>query len=240
MPSIPRQPDRIVSVIPVIHTDSLEQARRNASIARELGADGVFLINHDMPADELLEIATALREQDDSFWLGLNCLDLDPATAFRLAGSIASAIWTDSAEIDERRPNQYEAERNLASQTANAPFCLHFGGVAFKYQRSVEDLEAACRLAARYVDVVTTSGDGTGLAPDIGKIARMRASLPDTPLAIASGITPENAAAFAPHADAFLVATGISRSFTELDPKRLSRLLDAVRGPATSKPHGER
>lgn len=60
-------------------------------------------------------------------------------------------------------------------------------------------------------------------------IQRMKQALGDTPLAIASGITPENVADYLPHADSFLVATGISRSFTELDPVRVQALVDQVR-----------
>ena len=51
----------------------------------------------------------------------------------------------------------------------------------------------------------------------------------DTPLAIASGITPENVEVYLPFADSFLVATGISRSFTELDPSKVRMLVQRVR-----------
>lgn len=68
------------------------------------------------------------------------------------------------------------------------------------------------------MDAVTTSGPGTGYAADIEKIRRMKQALGNTPLAIASGITPENIVNYLPHADCFLVATEISRNFTELDP----------------------
>jgi len=82
----------------------------------------------------------------------------------------------------------------------------------------VEDLGAAARLASRYCDVVTTSGPGTGQAAAVEKIRAMKQALGPRPLAIASGITPANIGEYLPIADAFLVATGISRSFTELDP----------------------
>jgi predicted TIM-barrel enzyme len=49
------------------------------------------------------------------------------------------------------------------------------------------------------------------------------------PLAIASGITPENVGDYLDVADCFLVATGISRSFTELEPSRVRRLIERVR-----------
>ena len=101
--------------------------------------------------------------------------------------------------------------------------------VYLKYQRHVEDLETAARLAAKYMDVVTTSGPRTGGAAEVEKIARMKAAIGSYPLALASGITPENVHAYLPHADCFLVATGISRSFSELEPSRVRSLVAKVR-----------
>ena len=112
---------------------------------------------------------------------------------------------------------------------SHAPNCLYFGGVAFKYQREVRDLEAACRIAREHVDVVTTSGSGTGHVPPVEKISRMKRALGDWPLAIASGITPENVKDYLPVADCFLVSTGIGKSFTELEPAKVLSLVREAR-----------
>jgi hypothetical protein len=57
----------------------------------------------------------------------------------------------------------------------------------------------------------------------------MKAALGRSPLAVASGITPDNVCEYLPHADCFLVATGISQSFHDLDPRRVARLVAEVR-----------
>jgi predicted TIM-barrel enzyme len=106
---------------------------------------------------------------------------------------------------------------------------MYFGGVAFKYQRHVEAVGHAARIASRYMDVVTTSGPGTGRAAEVEKIFTMKEALGDFTLAIASGITPENVTAYLPYADCFLVATGISHDFNNLDPARTKTLVDTVR-----------
>jgi predicted TIM-barrel enzyme len=80
-----------------------------------------------------------------------------------------------------------------------------------------------------FQSLVTTSGPGTGIAALREKIARMKAALGDFPLAIASGITPENVTDYLDVADCFLVATGISRDFWELDPLRVQALVEAVK-----------
>ena len=189
----------------------------------------MFLINHGMPDQLLLEIHGAVAAAHPGWWVGVNCLGLRPEQVFAVISPEVGGVWVDNAGIDEGRDTQPYADQVAAVRAAHAPGCLYFGGVAFKYQRPVEDLEAACRAAARYMDVVTTSGPGTGHAADLQKIARMKRALGDTPLAIASGVTPENVGAYLPHTDCFLVATGISRSFTELDPPRVRALVERVR-----------
>lgn len=224
------------SVLPVVHVESLKQAKRNARAARDAGADGIFLINHGMVDKALLDIHAAVTEALPDFWIGVNCLGLSPHQVFLAVSPSVGGVWVDNPGIDEDRDDQPYAERVVALRQSHAPACLYFGGVAFKYQRPVEDLEAACRVAAKYMDVVTTSGPGTGHAADIEKIRRMKVALGETPLAIASGITPENVREYLPYADSLLVATGISRNDTELDPGLTRCLVERVRAFADTKP----
>ena len=81
------------------------------------------------------------------------------------------------------------------------------------------------------MDVVTTSGIATGHEAEDGKIADFRAGLGDAPLALASGVTPLNAARYGRDVDCFLVATGINRDgdFYNIDPARLDALLTVTR-----------
>lgn len=219
------------TILPVIHVSSQGQALRNAALARDAGADGVFLINHSGGWADLLAIHDVVSGALPGFWIGVNCLDLPPAGVFERISPRVGGVWSDNAGIREDQHEQPEAAAVRAAQRRHAPECLYFGGVAFKYQRAVADLEAAARVARDWVDVPTTSGPGTGHAADVEKIRMLKAGLGGAPLAIASGITPENVGQFLPHADVFLVATGISRTFDELDPGRLKSLVDAVREP---------
>lgn len=223
-------------VLPVIHVVDAAQALRNAAIARHAGADGIFLINHGISSDELLAIhRRVLTEHPTHWWIGLNCLDLAPDEVFRRLPAGVGGVWVDDAKIREDHEAQPDAERIARAQSGAPGRPLLFGGVAFKYQRPVAELEAAARIAARYMDIVTTSGPGTGHAADLDKLRRMRSALPWTPLAVASGITPENVGDYLPLVDCFLVATGISRSFEELDPAKVRALVTRVRafrGPA--------
>ena len=217
------------ALLPVIHVESLAQTLRNARIAFEAGCDGLFLINHGMPYRELLEIHGATLREFPNRWIGVNCLDLPAEEVFlRIPGTVAG-VWVDNAMVDERTEDLTDAERVRHAQLRSGWDGLYFGGVAFKYQRPVQELARAARLAAGYMDVVTTSGPGTGLAAPIEKIRAMKQALGEHPLAIASGITPGNVHDYLDLADCFLVATGISRSFTEFDPALVGALAAAVR-----------
>jgi hypothetical protein len=216
-------------VLPVIHVEDEPQARRNADIARRAGADGVFLINHSSDHRDLLSVHEKVYEDHPDWWVGVNCLDLEPPEVFGTVSDHVAGIWVDNAGIDEHRDAQPEAEAAAGARIRSGWIGLYFGGVAFKYQRPVDDLARAARSATRYVDVVTTSGPGTGMAAAREKIAAMKAAAGDFPLAIASGVTPENVGHYLEVADCFLVATGISTSFTELDPGRARLLVSRVR-----------
>ena len=194
-------------VFPVIHVTSLEQALRNAALARDEGADGVFLITHgEVPDRELLEIHSEVHAKFQGWWIGVNCLTVSPLRLFTMLSEDVAGVWIDDAAINENEEEQTEAEIIKKARRRSAWEGLYFGGVAFKYQRKVrsEKLWDAAEIASRYLDVVTTSGPGTGRAASVEKIATMKHALGETPLAIASGITPDNIADFLPHADCFL------------------------------------
>ena len=215
-------------VLPVIHVASAEQARRNAAIARDAGADGVFLINHSIGSDTLLKIHGEIADLFPNWWIGVNCLDLDPETVFDRISTGVSGVWVDNSMIQEGQQDQPSAEAILAAQSENGWTGLYFGGVAFKYQRHVSDLTMAAQVARRFMDVVTTSGPGTGKAAHVEKIRTMKEALGDFPLAIASGITPDNILDYLPCPDCYLVATGIGKSFEELDPVLVKHLIANV------------
>ena len=224
------------AVLPVIHATSTIQALRNAEIAQRAGCDGIFLTNHSISHAELMEIHRVVTKATSPWWVGINSLGRRPVRLFAELSESVAGVWIDNAEIDERSDCHDEADRIDAARAESRWNGLYFGGVAFKYQREVVDLARACQIATNYMDVVTTSGVGTGSAASLTKIAAMKEALGEFPLAIASGITPENVTDYMGVADAFLVATGISDRFTELNPMRVKQLVTAVRSASADRP----
>jgi uncharacterized protein len=232
-------------VTPVIHVTDLAQTLTNIGHAVRLGAPGIFLINHDFPVEPFLPILRAARAECPNLWLGVNFLAQPGRVAFPILGRLQSegcqidAYWADDACMDERQATQTEAESIAAIRAASGWQGMYFGGVCFKKQRPVDPAlnEYSARLALPFMDVVTTSGVATGLATDLTKITEFRRGLGQAPLAIASGVTPENAHHYAADVDCFLVATGINRpgDFYNIDPARLQALLDLTRAYGAPK-----
>lgn len=222
-------------VLPVIHVLDTARTLANVDVLSGEGAPGCFLINHDFGVEDFLPIVREVRAARPELWLGLNFLAVTGLKAFpqlaalQAEGCRADAYWADDARIDERSSDQVEARGILAARSGWDG--LYFGGTAFKKQRPVDAAAygRAAEIARDWMDVVCTSGPATGIEADVGKIAAFRAAVGDNPLALASGITPENAARHA-EADAFMVATGINRqeNFYDIDPRRLRRLLDVA------------
>ncbi|WP_439619965.1 BtpA/SgcQ family protein [Hyphomonas sp.] len=226
------------AVLPVIHVLDQALTKSNIEILIESGAHGCFLINHDFEAALMLPIIVQMRKLFPELWLGVNFLGVDVQDAFGMLAELdksacqVDGYWADDAHIIDGRTEQSAAKHISQIRERSGWKGLYFGGTAFKYRRAIspEDYNAVAQIAAEHMDVVTTSGPSTGEAAAPSKIAAFRAGLGQQALAIASGITPDNAPLYK-DADCFIVATGINRpgNFYEIDPARLSRLIEVAR-----------
>ena len=234
------------AVLPVIHARDCGQVARNVQVAVREGAHGVFLINHDFALDGLVPLMREVRNRYPSLWLGVNFLGVTGAQAFPVLGAlersgcVVDAYWADDARVDERSEDQREADTIAEVRRTSGWTGLYLGGTAFKKQREVrpEHFETAARIAARHMDAVTTSGVATGRSAEVSKIEAFRTGCGDQALAVASGVTPDNARAYAGLVDAVLVATGINRrgDFYDIEPMRLRRLLAVCREAGAGEP----
>ncbi len=225
-------------VLPAIHVLNETLTKSNIEILIESGAHGCFLINHDFKAALMLPIIVQMRKLFPELWMGVNFLGIDAKCAFDMLGKLdksachIDAYWADDAQIIEAYTEQHAAAQISKVRELSGWKGLYFGGTAFKYRRAIspEDYSAVAQIAAEHMDVVTTSGPSTGEAAAPSKIAAFRAGVGQRALAIASGITPDNAPLYK-DADCFIVATGINRpgNFYEIDPARLSRLVEVAR-----------
>lgn len=224
-------------LLPVIHPLSWDAALTAVEQVHSVGAPGLFLINQGLDTRDVLRLVLEVRRRHPELWVGVNLLGHPPAEALARALEACEGrldgLWSDSAGIEEDAPPELQpaGQAFVAARQRLGWRGLYFGGVAFKYQRPVAaaNLPAAARAAAPYLDVLCTSGPGTGQQADRDKVATLhRAGGDALPLALASGVTIENVADYLPYVSAFLVGTGIEHSFGVLDPIRLAVLARAI------------
>lgn len=200
--------------LPVIHPVSESIALSSIQTAVEAEADGIWLINQMgmRSPDELLAFIPQVHRFFPNLWIGVNLLGTPPD---KMIGCIkdlpVGGIWSDNAKIDEYNDEQPDG---IAFREAREKWGwkgLYFGGVAFKYQSEVPDhlLPVAARKAAPWMDVITSSGPKTGVAAPVEKAIALREGAGDHPIALSSGVSPENIDGFLPYVDAYLVASAI-------------------------------
>lgn len=231
-------------VLPVIHVLDTPRTLRNLREVIAAGAAGCFLINHDFGPDRFEPILRDVRAAHPRLWIGVNFLAVTGEDAFprlgrlQAEGVVVDGYWADDACIDEHGDDT-EARAIAQAYEDSGWRGLYFGGTCFKKQRTVapEHYGAAARAACGFMDVVTTSGVATGEEADLSKIETFRAAIGDKPLALASGITPQNAQSYA-DVDCFMVATGINApgNFYDIDPGRLAALMQVTRSLGQKDP----
>lgn len=201
----------------VLRNADFRQMFRNIDIAESCGADGVFLIGHGGVTNvEMAELYLAARQKHPEFWIGLNFLQASNALALSIIPDITCGLWSDHAGITDTSEDEAKA---FAALRKNSPWNgLYFGGIAFKGQEPVHDLAAVAKRAVPFMDVLTTSGEATGIPPSPQKIATIKNAADEHPVAVASGMRPDNVSQYL-MADCFLVSTGVSKSAYDLDPE---------------------
>lgn len=209
-----------MKVFPVVHINTTETAVEQATLAFDSGADGVYLIDHHNKSGErVLDTLGQLRVERPNSYIGVNLLGITALDAVRMLqlaadegrSEVPSGLWVD--DIRASHGNTVERPKTLKDASAQLQATRILGGVAFKYtQTFTENPELAVQEVESLlhaVDVVTTSGRGTGAAPTVAKIRAMKAASGDTPLAVASGVSLENIAEYEGVIDEILVASSI-------------------------------
>ncbi|HSX23367.1 MAG TPA: hypothetical protein VLE97_11390 [Gaiellaceae bacterium] len=225
-------------LLPVVHPISRVEALAAVRVACDAGVKGLFLIDQGMSEREVLALVREVKERYPSLWIGVNLLSRAPAEVLAAAMDTCGAIdgiWSDNAGIDERHVHTH-AKAFVAARRAAAWNGLYFGGVAFKYQRSIAtaDLPRVGSAAIPYVDVVCTSGPGTGHAANVEKVRTLREGIGGHAMALASGVTAENVREYMPYVQAFLVGTGIESRIGVLEPTKIAALAKAMADAATT------
>jgi predicted TIM-barrel enzyme len=213
-----------MKIIPVIHHLTNELSFENARMCAEENAYGLFLISMTADNDDLPMLAKVIKAKYPKLKVGVNLLGETAINSLDISKTMGlDMTWSDNPIITSYGISEEAIEiKSMLNGTEH----MFFNSVAFKYQKSELNPGIAADLSKKCGFIPTTSGKATGSAADLNKIMQMKTAIGNYPLAVASGLDPENVVNYLNYLDYGLVATGISKDFHELDQEKLRLIIN--------------
>jgi membrane complex biogenesis BtpA family protein len=188
----------------------------------------------------LTVVAREIRAAFPAVPLGINVLKNDARAALAIACAVgarfirvnvhAGAVVADQGLVHSDAHGTLRDRRLLGAEVA---IFADVGGKHALPLVPVELEQHARDLTHRgLADGLVVSGQATGAATPLGDVKRVRSAVPDVPLLVGSGVTPETAAELLSVADGLIVGTALKRGgrvTSPVDPERVRRLVEAVR-----------
>lgn len=201
-------------IIPVIHMLNINQVITNVNIVTNAGLNKVFIINHSVSDDELINCALYVKAKYPKLWVGINRLAKTQKQALEQDIPV-DGLWCDQTiSIEDYQNKKFKGQV--------------FGGLAFKYQPQPSDIQTSCIEASQATDVATTSGPGTGQEANISKILTIKEYLNEHPMAIASGVNNKNILQYKGIVNYLLVASSITSRSEIIDQDKLNELIQIL------------
>jgi hypothetical protein len=217
----------------------------------EGGMDALLIENHgDAPftpgrveaatVAALAVVAREVRAALPGATLGINVLKNDARSALAVACAVGARFIRVNvhagAVVADQGLVQSEAYGTLRDRRLLGADVRIFADVGGKHATPLApvDLEQHARdLRHRgLADGLVVSGPATGAATDLADIKRVRGAVPNVPILVGSGATPDTAAELLSIADGLIVGTSLKRNgdvTAPVDPERVRRLVAAAR-----------
>jgi membrane complex biogenesis BtpA family protein len=216
----------------------------------EGGMDALLIENHgDAPftpgrvepatVAALAVVAREVRRALPGAILGINVLKNDARAALAVACAVGARFIRVNvhagAVVADQGLVQSDAHATLRDRRLLGADVQIFADVGGKHATPLApiDLEQHARdLRHRgLADGLVVSGPATGAATSVADIKRVRGAVPDVPLLVGSGATPDTAAELLSIADGLIVGTSLKRNgdvAAPVDPERVRRLVTAA------------
>lgn len=218
--------------IPVIHiTDDLNDLETNLKIIQDNNIKDIMLISHGyLNYLELIELGTKLKSEYNNLNIGYNFLDLNSINVFNylLKNKIkVDYIWIDNSYVGLNNNYALKIKEQWLEYKEFNSNVKYFGGVAFKYLPQPKYIEKAIEESKKMMDIITTTGNGTGIEISKEKINLFDKIInKESPLAIASGVSIENIDYLFHYVNYFLVSSSISKSDSLFDDIKFKEFND--------------
>lgn len=203
--------------IPVIHiNDDVICLENNLKIIKENNIKDIMLISHGyLNYMELIYLGNKIKSNNKDLKIGYNFLDLKSLDVFKylLKNKIkVDYIWVDNSYVGLNDDVANQLKSLWLEYKSLFNDSIYFGGVAFKYLPQPQYIEKAIEDSKFMMDVVTTTGSGTGYEISKEKIDLFNKIInKEIPLAIASGVSVDNLDNLFDSVNYFLVSSSISK-----------------------------
>jgi uncharacterized protein len=228
----------------------VNRARREAALLADSGFEALMVENFgDAPffADDVPPVTVAAMtrvaveiRQVTNVSLGVNVLRNDGMAAVAVAAAVGARmirvnVLSGSMSTDQG-PVVGRAAEVVRPRGELAPDAAILADVFVKHATPPPGLTLEQAAADTWerggADALVVSGPGSGRPTDLEDARRVRAAVPDAPLVIGSGATPQTLAGLAEVADCVIVGTALKiggETTAPLDPARVADLVDAAR-----------
>jgi membrane complex biogenesis BtpA family protein len=229
----------------------LDAALADGRALAEGGADALLVENHgdvpftagrvDAATVAAMAVVVATLRQAVALPVGVNVLKSDALSALAVAAATGARFVRVNVHV-----GAVVADQGLLVSGAHDTLRYRrLLGLDIKILADVQakhgmplapipiEQEARDSVSRALADGLVVSGAVTGEPTPLADLKRVRGAVPDVPLLVGSGATPETAAELLSVADGLIVGTAVKRDgvlANPVDPRRVRRLVDAARG----------
>jgi len=221
-------------ILPVLSCYSESQFKKNIIklydyfVTKKI--NGIWILPTDSDIKTVTNVFLWTKKIYPDFWIGINLIGMHiPKVLNYLSDIKPDGIWIDNSHLtDQEKQNIPEI---ILDQFKKLKFKgLYFGGVLFKYTSVNGDPLKIIKKTNKYMDVLTTSGEKTGVEIEQDKIKFIHKNTHKNILiANASGITPENVHKIKKLCSIFIVRTSIVDKKNNIDLKKLNKLIKSIK-----------
>ena len=191
--------------------------------------NGLWLMTTNTEIEVIERIIKWVRETYQTLWIGVNLIGENIFKVFKfIKNNNPDGIWVDKSYI--KKNCNFDIPNLILDQFDKLKWNgLYFGGVMFKYQNNDNTDIETLKEVHKYIDVLTTSGDGTGISIEIDKLNYIYNNTKENILmAIASGVNSSNIKFISDKCNIFIVRTFIVNEKNDIILEKLDDLINAL------------
>ncbi len=220
-------------LLPVLSCHNENQFKNNInnliSYYNDKKIGGLWLMTTNTEIKVIIEVIKWVRENYKNLWIGVNLIGENIINVLQfIKNNNPDGIWVDNSYI--KKNCNFDIPNLILDQFDKLKWKgLYFGGVMFKYQNNDNTDIETLKEVHKYMDVLTTSGNGTGISIDIDKLNYIHDNSKDHILtAVASGINSNNIKFIKDKCDIFIVRTSLVNDNNDIILEKLDDLINAL------------